>query len=1183
MGSTKKKSRKTDTKKTKKNITNKKTMKNVSSKNKKKTKKIGASSLKQLNNDMIKMKELLNEYEKLIKNVNTTDKELYKVLDKLEKYRLKTGNLTYYPSIFDKNFAAKLSNMEQFKIYKIPDQIEKARNLMKEYKENKLQCGKDVNIGDKYSTFKYSNTQNLLRNFMSPISPYRSLLIIHGTGVGKTCTAITIAEGLKDFIKKNGKKIYILRHREFHRQLFELDKIKRGMDDIQCTRLEYINSVHPELIENCKKDPEQCQFLMQKIKKVLDEYYIFEGVKKWSRMVYNKINNGANKMSRQEAHNHKIRVIREMFSDSVLIIDEAHHIKSSGSDVKLITEMLNEVLKYSENLRLIMLTATPMFDKAEDITTLINYLLINDKRTPILEPLFDKDGKFIDENKDLLLEKTRGYISYLRGNNPFVFPLRLSFTINFPDLRFKLSNYPKIPEVFSHIKHKLKFLDLVDCKMKKEQQKVYNELMKSNVTYAWTNETQALNFIYNTLDEAKGNVSICYGQKGFDSVMKLKRNKKDGFSFIDDDYGLRFLGNNLYKYSSKIGTLMSIINNTTKNGPVFIYTNFIHGGVVPLVLALEMNGFLPYKSSSNPYLKNKHKLSSEGKGEYIIYTGSQSEFTIASKHVKEYINMGESMINENVKVFIGTESASEGLSLFGYREVHILEPHFNLSLLEQAIGRPIRKKSHSNLIPSRRNVTVYKYVATDNITNVETVDLYKYRSSEIKAISTGIVDRDIIKANSMDCYLNKEGNIYNEKHFPNKIEIETSTKKLVKYDLRDRPFTSMCGFLSDCEYKCIGDSKKKHNKDFFTINHIDKSIEQIELEIIKLVKDQGIIKVSDIKNYLKIKELELGNIIVEMAINIILDKNNNYINNNGINGKIIKYGSYLKFVPNDFRYKNIQRPLLDINGKFYNKDIDLKNYILSLSNIKNEKINKFKLNYDKIHNEIEVNYEKIIMNDKNKKYKFNLELNENEVLTFLFTKLNYFKRLEMFKAIIVKIRSNIKLTDIEEKFVDIHKFNIIRYNDLFDTRDETIMGFIIGKTKGLMFYSVDINDGNINFINNKGEFKKVLEIKNNEINKYKISKLHAVITNKTDNLEPQFKIKDLIKIDKFSIKGSNCINKGKNEVIKYIKKLYPDYMVRFKHKELLCNDLLILFIRKNSKDNRLLLTIEENMMNEYGK
>ena len=49
-----------------------------------------------------------------------------------------------------------------------------------------------------FSPLKY---QRFLKKYMQPVSPYRGLLLFHGLGSGKTCTAIGIAEQFKD--KKN--------------------------------------------------------------------------------------------------------------------------------------------------------------------------------------------------------------------------------------------------------------------------------------------------------------------------------------------------------------------------------------------------------------------------------------------------------------------------------------------------------------------------------------------------------------------------------------------------------------------------------------------------------------------------------------------------------------------------------------------------------------------------------------------------------------------------------------------------------------------------------------------------------------------------------------------------------------------------------------------------------------------
>ena len=97
-----------------------------------------------------------------------------------------------YPTSDDDDFQSKIFNKREFYYHRIP-QREKLENYedIKKYRD-------DICKGD----FRLREQQILLTNFLSPDTPYSGLLIMHGTGTGKTCTAISIAEQFKDQIKK---------------------------------------------------------------------------------------------------------------------------------------------------------------------------------------------------------------------------------------------------------------------------------------------------------------------------------------------------------------------------------------------------------------------------------------------------------------------------------------------------------------------------------------------------------------------------------------------------------------------------------------------------------------------------------------------------------------------------------------------------------------------------------------------------------------------------------------------------------------------------------------------------------------------------------------------------------------------------------------------------------------------
>jgi hypothetical protein len=151
----------------------------------------------------------------------------------------------YYPSILDPDFSKKIAGHALFKKYKSEVNQERLDNLYRAFDTNEkpLEDSKKQNI----NIFILKTITKMLRNFMSPYSPYRSLLIYHEMGVGKTCTAITIAESLKNIVKNSNTKIYVIRPDEFSRQIFRKEAIYDGKPLNQCTGDTYIQN--PKLKE----------------------------------------------------------------------------------------------------------------------------------------------------------------------------------------------------------------------------------------------------------------------------------------------------------------------------------------------------------------------------------------------------------------------------------------------------------------------------------------------------------------------------------------------------------------------------------------------------------------------------------------------------------------------------------------------------------------------------------------------------------------------------------------------------------------------------------------------------------------------------------------------------------------------------------------------------------------------
>ena len=97
----------------------------------------------------------------------------------------------------------------------------------------------------------------------------------------------------------------------------------------------------------------------------------------------------------------------------------------------------------------------------------------------------------------------------------------------------------------------------------------------------------------------------------------------------------------------------------------------------------------------------------------------------------------------------------EGIDLKNVRQVHVMEPWYNLNRIEQIIGRARRNCSHSELPIEERNFMLFLYASALKDKRIESLDSLLYRMAEKKSVKIGQVSR-ILKSVAVDCLLNKE-------------------------------------------------------------------------------------------------------------------------------------------------------------------------------------------------------------------------------------------------------------------------------------------------------------------------------------------------------------------------------------------------------------------------------------------
>jgi len=638
-----------------------------------------------------------------------------------------------YPEISDRHFQRKILRKSEFAKFKYPEiQVDAPQNN---------QCNKAI--------FERTLNQNFLRNFMSPMTPYNGVLLYHGVGVGKSCSAISIAEQFHSIFEK---KTLILMpsglKENFKKQIFDLDNPNNS-----CTGKTYYSSANYTALNR--------ELVEKKINRHIQTKYDMKGFMEFANYIGKmKVYEGTTKEIPLTEYKN---LVREECSNRVIIIDEVHNVREGDGD-KIVPPILNDVFKYAENVKLILLSATPMYNDATEIIDVVNLLLLNDKKEPILiENVFEEDKsdkvaymsqlktlKLLDNAEQVLGGAIKGYISYMRSENPYTFPMRL---------------YPTQSTLLT-----IKDFPLVECVMSDHQKQSYaiaedaNDKKKSDNAQRF----QVSNIAYPNHQ----------GTTGFNEVFEVDKNQSVTYKNKNN----QILDHvNLKKYSAKMDFVVNSILES--KGIVFVYSFYLHAGIIPLAIALEHRGFQNINTNilKNGNISDATKSKSKN---YCIISPQNKNVNANIDTLKSQENMDGSKI----KVVLGSSIATEGFDFKNIREIYILDPWWNLNRIEQIIGRAVRHCSHIALPAAERNVTIYNMACKD------TIDIRAYITAAKKQKNIDQVEQ-IIKKYAIDCNLNSTVMYYDPDilNHPMTITDSKGVKRDVKLgDTRDKFLPVKC-------------------------------------------------------------------------------------------------------------------------------------------------------------------------------------------------------------------------------------------------------------------------------------------------------------------------------------------------------------------------------------------------------
>lgn len=701
--------------------------------------------------------------------------------------------MTYdYPHVDDPELQNKIYTKREFYYHRIapklapftPEEIDKYRNNV---------CSGKMRV---------QSHQAFLAEFINPETPYTGLLVFHGTGSGKTFGAISIAERFKEQVQRYGTKITIVVPGPILKEQFKNDLITITTNYAYMP-MEYQSS-YESLPESLKKKARD--FALRSA----SQYYQIMSYKSFHRKVLGEKIKRGEKIVRHFSAN---RI--ENLDNSVLIIDEAHNLTNNEYG-----EALQYIREKSTNLRVVLLTATPMKNTADEIVSLLNFL------RPMNDPIersrtfqgSEYDMTFTPEGKNYLRRMASGYVSYYKGENPYTFARR--------------DDQGSVPP-------ELIFTPLVKCKMKPFQEKYYKQVLDEFRDALDKNSEAASNFIFPVIDRESGKLTGVYGHNGIRTVLQQLTNKdlqdlvSDYFSIPGDSlyisreskrpFGKIFELPYLYNFSTKFATCMENLLQLHE-GTAFIYSNLVQVGTNLFRDVLLANGFLDYNAEGK-YQYNSSTLSFDLKMKYSDYVRSGDKekafkpatFLVVSgggevgddlpsdkvQAIQQVFNSFANVEGSQIKIVLGSRVVNEGVTFENVREVHVLDVHYHLGRLEQVIGRTIRQCRHiritgKNGSPSPK-VKVFRYALSFTSFQELTRDEILYQKAEIKFITIKSTER-ILKECAIDCPLNFAANQIVEDIV--KYKGCCSVNEILNNpNLKQSMCPARCDF-DDCRYKC---------------------------------------------------------------------------------------------------------------------------------------------------------------------------------------------------------------------------------------------------------------------------------------------------------------------------------------------------------------------------------------------
>lgn len=585
--------------------------------------------------------------------------------------------------------------------------------------------------------------QKLLQAYLSPDTPYRGCLVYHQLGSGKTLTAIGVAENqnrdvivmLPSSLKQSWfEEIMAFRGYKIPKNATEAQR-KKLMQEFE----DEIKKKYTFISSNASNSAEQLEFMEER---------------KLGKMKTSDFEDVDYIISRMDSKS------GNPLDGKFLIIDESHRIMTNIINAESKNGIrIYDTIMDAKDLRLMFLTATPLIGNPYESAVMFNMLrgYMKVEGSNQLFTAFPKEyDQFMDyfvdldtnsiKNKHIFQERIYGLVSYYRGlydPDNKVIPRENSVNlikVEMSDYQWKAYAYYRKEEMEEEKKSKFATEKFVKLEYKKPGR-------KSFTTYRMATR-QICNFVLpKDLKRPK------YKKSDSQSLRKKIDNQ------LIEQIPVDIVTKKLDIYSPKMKKILDMLTKT-KKGIAFIYSNFITlGGLGVLAHVMKNNGYMMYTGRESP---STFEVPAEYEYKvFALLTGeTQSNYY---QNVLKFLNDPKNKEGKYCRALLASSVVAEGINLRNIRQVHIMEPDWRQTRLDQVIGRAFRLCSHNDLPQAERSVDIYIYLmkapaglppskTLGEDTDLTTDEYIYYRAQENKKL----LDKFLLamKEVAFDCELN---------------------------------------------------------------------------------------------------------------------------------------------------------------------------------------------------------------------------------------------------------------------------------------------------------------------------------------------------------------------------------------------------------------------------------------------